>query len=145
MKLNDIKTIACLGGGLIGSSWATAFAKAGFTVHVYEPVDEARKMVPEKIKTNLSIFVNNGLMTKEAADAAVGRVTCYATVAEAVKDVQFIQECGPEKTEVKKDLIAQIDRANTSGHRVFLHLGAFHFRYGRRQPLRFPVFGRASF
>ena len=41
MKLEDIKTIACLGSGVIGSSWATSFALKGYKVNAYDINQEA--------------------------------------------------------------------------------------------------------
>ena len=35
MQVSDIKKVACLGGGIIGSSWAIQFAMRGLAVTLY--------------------------------------------------------------------------------------------------------------
>jgi len=44
MKKPEIKKAAVLGGGMIGSSWATNFLWKGIPVHVYDISDEALKI-----------------------------------------------------------------------------------------------------
>ena len=43
MKVADIKRAACVGGGVIGSSWAIQFAMRGLAVTLYDINDEQLK------------------------------------------------------------------------------------------------------
>ena len=40
MKVSDIKKVACVGGGVIGSSWAIQYAMRGLSVALYDINDE---------------------------------------------------------------------------------------------------------
>ena len=44
MKVEDIKTVAGIGGGVIGGSWAVLFAMKGLDVYLYD-INEDRKSV----------------------------------------------------------------------------------------------------
>ena len=43
MKVADIKRAACVGGGVIGSSWAIQFAMRGLAVTLYDINDEKER------------------------------------------------------------------------------------------------------
>ena len=53
MKIPDITKTAVLGGGLIGSSWATNFIWKGVSVHIYDISDEALQTARNRIRANL--------------------------------------------------------------------------------------------
>lgn len=111
MKAADIKKIAVLGGsGLIGSSWVTFFLWKGFTVNVYDINEEFLKTARERIGVNLSYLVEKGIVSKEARDNALQKVFYTKDLIDAFRDVQFIQECAPEKYEPKQALVAALDR-----------------------------------
>lgn len=111
MKYTDIKKIACIGGGTIGSGWATNFAMKGYEVCVcvHSRIENAR----QSIARNLDILVDNKIMTKAEAEKAMGLVSFTTSVAEAVKDVQFIQESGPEQPEFKHNLLKEIEESTS--------------------------------
>jgi L-gulonate 3-dehydrogenase len=77
-----------VGAGLIGRSWAQVFARAGWEVTAWDP--EAKQ--------------------REAARALAG-VRVVDTLEEAVRDVEYVQECGPEVLDVKRQTFARMDAA----------------------------------
>ena len=93
MKIPEIKKTAVLGGGLIGSSWATNFIWKGVSVHIYDISDEVLKTARNRIRANLEYLVSKGILTAGEMDAALGRAKYTMNLGEAVKDVQFLQEC----------------------------------------------------
>jgi len=111
MKPADIKKIAVLGGsGLIGSSWVTFFLWKNLAVNVYDVNDDLLKTAQERIGANLAYLVDKGIITKENKDKAMGKILYTKELPEAFRDVQFIQECAPEKYEPKQALVAALDK-----------------------------------
>ena len=110
MKKPEIKKTAVLGGGLIGSSWATNFIWKGVSVNIYDISDEILKTSRNRIRANLEYLVSKGILTAGEMDAALGRAKYTMNLGEAVKDVQFLQECVLENYEVKQDLLAEVDK-----------------------------------
>ena len=109
----SIKNVAVLGSGLIGSSWATLFAKSGYNVKLYDVSKDVLAGVKTRIAANYDKFLKADIMTQEEIDAAMARIYTTASLEEAVSDADFIQECGPEVLSIKQDLIAEIDKYNT--------------------------------
>lgn len=109
MNYPKIKKIACFGGGIIGASWATNFAMKGYPVNMFEVQDDWLEATKERVKVNLSILVEEGLLTAEDADAATKLITYTTSAEEALKDVQLIQESVPERYDIKQEILGQID------------------------------------
>ena len=110
MKIPEIRKTAVLGGGLIGSSWATNFLWKGVSVHIYDISDEALQTARNRIRENLEYLVSKGILTAGEMNVALGLAKYTMSLGEAVKDVQFIQECVLEKYEVKQALLAEVDK-----------------------------------
>ena len=51
MKAEDIKQVASIGGGVIGSSWTTLFAFRGLKVYQYDINDECIEKCKEQVET----------------------------------------------------------------------------------------------
>ena len=103
----DVRTIACIGGGVIGGGWAAGFAARGYDV-VVQDIDPAaegrmRRIVEAAWPSLEAIGVAEG--------ASKDRVRFTTDLAEAVADAAFIQESGPERLDLKQDLYAAMDAA----------------------------------
>lgn len=109
MEVKQIKKVTCLGAGVIGSSWATNFAVQGYPVSVCDISSEQLVGAKKSITKNLEFLINKGILRKEDAANAEGLVTFSTSVEEAVNDVQFIQESGPEKYEIKQQVLTEIE------------------------------------
>lgn len=110
MSSVDIKRIACIGSGVIGSSWATNFAMKGYPVNLYDIDEKALARAKERIELNLNNMVELEAISQETADNAKKSVTYTMSLEEALKDVQFIQESLPEHYEVKQETLKIIDQ-----------------------------------
>ncbi len=100
---------AIVGAGLIGRAWANVFARAGWSVRVWDPDAGQRAAAARLVEQSLHELAAHGLVREPAA--AARRVTVTATLEEAVKDADYVQECGPEVLEVKRATFEQLDRA----------------------------------
>jgi carnitine 3-dehydrogenase len=110
MMKHEIRKIAVLGGGTIGSSWATNFLWKGFPVYIYDINDEALKTVRARIRGNMEYLVGKNILTKDKMNVALSLAKYTTDIKEAVKSVQFIQESVLEKYDVKQALLAEVDK-----------------------------------
>jgi 3-hydroxyacyl-CoA dehydrogenase len=105
--LSDIKTVACVGGGIIGASWAVNFSVKGFNVvlSTLEPLE-----VPGRNITKMFDFlISNGVLQPASAEEAKKRIQYTAEVSKAVSSADYIQENTPDNLELKKKIIAKIE------------------------------------
>lgn len=104
---HPITTVAVLGCGTIGASWAANVLAQGLTVQASDPAPEA--------ETFLRRFIETAWPTLEAMGLAPGadpaRLTFHPNPLQAVDGAHFVQESGPERIEVKVNLFEQIGRA----------------------------------
>ncbi|HUP97780.1 MAG TPA: 3-hydroxyacyl-CoA dehydrogenase [Usitatibacter sp.] len=98
-----------VGAGLIGRAWANVFARAGWTVRVWDPDAGQRAAAYRLIAQSLHELAAHGLVADP--DAAEKRVSIADTLKEAVAEADYVQECGPEVLEVKRNTFAELDRA----------------------------------
>ncbi len=110
MRTLNIKKAAILGGGLIGSSWATNLVWKGVPVHVWDVSGEALETARNRIRENLEYLVSKGILTAAKVDQALGQAKYTTSLEEAVKDAQFLQESVLEQYEVKRAVLAEVDK-----------------------------------
>jgi L-gulonate 3-dehydrogenase len=102
------RNVAIVGAGLIGRAWAAIFARAGWNVRLSDPHRPTLKAALALIRDELHALARHGLA--DDPDGAVARLSIAADLADAVKDVEFVQENGPEKVEEKIAIFAELDR-----------------------------------
>lgn len=105
--LAPISRAACIGGGVIGGGWIARFLLAGIDVKVFDPHPEAERIVGEVLANAERAY---GLLT-QAPLPARGRLTFCASLAEAVKEAEWVQESVPERLDLKHRVLAEIDAA----------------------------------
>ena len=88
------RTVALLGGGVIGGGWAARFALNGVDVRLYDPAPEAERLVDEVLSNARRALRRLTL----APLPAEGAVTLAAAVEEAVDGVDFVQESAPGRS-----------------------------------------------
>ena len=109
MKVADIKRAACVGGGVIGSSWAIQFAMRGLAVTLYDINDEQLKRSEAQMHKSLDALEQFNAITPERRGSIVAAIRLTTSMEEAVADAQFIQESGPERLEIKQSILAQVE------------------------------------
>lgn len=102
----------------MGHGIAHVFARHGYRVSLYEPFDKVRAAAMEKIREELQFMVDEDYIVPEEMETALGNITIYGNLAEAVKNADYVIEACPEKMELKQELFAQLDQFCPS-HTVF--------------------------
>jgi L-gulonate 3-dehydrogenase len=101
--------VAVIGAGLIGRSWSIVFARAGFSVNLWDPFPHATAGAMTFIAERLPELHQAGLLADEP-DAVLARIVPVGSMREAVRDVEHVQENGPEQVPAKQALFAELDR-----------------------------------
>ena len=100
-----ISTVAIIGTGVIGASWAAFFLAKGLDVVATDIAPNA--------EASLKRFVDEAWPALERLGLAPGaspmRLSFEADLSEAVKGVDLVQENGPERIDFKKKLYGQLD------------------------------------
>jgi carnitine 3-dehydrogenase len=106
-RLAPIAKAACVGGGVIGGGWIARFLLAGIDVNVFDPHPEAKRIVGEVIANAERAY---GLLTGAPLPPR-GRLSFCTLLADAVADAEWIQESVPERLDLKRRVLVEIDAA----------------------------------
>ena len=106
-RLAPISKAACVGGGVIGGGWIARFLLAGVDVKAFDPHPEAERIVGEVIANAERAYA---LLT-DAPLPPRGRLTFCARLADAVADAEWVQESVPERLDLKRGVLSEIDAA----------------------------------
>lgn len=109
LDLENVKTVAVIGGGTIGASWSAWFLAQGFTVRCSDPSPAARDAAPGLVAAcwpQLSALGASG-----SAQEALARFSIWESHLQAVEGADYVQENAPERLELKQRLLSEIDAA----------------------------------
>ena len=110
MKATEVKKVVCAGAGVIGSSFATNYAMKGYKVCVFNVRPQRLEEAREQIHNNLTFLAAKGILKAEDVAGMEANVSYSTDANEAFSDAQFIQEQFPEKYEVKREMLAEIEK-----------------------------------
>ena len=105
----NIKKVAIIGAGAMGSGIALIFASRGFDVGLMDTSREMLTKAVNLVQSNLSLLAGNGIGEKEDIGPAVNRIETVQEIKDAVKDAQFVIESVPENLELKQNVFAELD------------------------------------
>lgn len=108
-QFKDIKKVACSGAGVIGSSFAASFALGGYPTNVYEISENGMENAKKAVNAVFDSMIKLGYAEAEKVEAARTRVFFTTDPAKAFGDVQFIQENGPERLDIKRSIVKNLD------------------------------------
>jgi 3-hydroxyacyl-CoA dehydrogenase len=101
--------VAIVGAGLIGRAWAIVFARAGFSVTLWDQFSQQTTQALNFIADRLPELRAAGLLADEPA-AVMARIQPMPSLWEAVRDAAYVQECGPERADVKTGVFVELER-----------------------------------
>ena len=105
--MGSIRTAACVGGGVIGGAWVARFALAGIDVKIFDPHPDSQRIIGEVMANAERAYA----MLTTAPLPRKGTLRFCSSLAEAVADVDWIQESVPERLELKRGILTEIDAA----------------------------------
>ncbi len=98
----DVRRVAVIGTGAIGSSWAALLIAAGLDVVASDPAPGAEPALRDAVRIKLADL---------EAETDLTRLVFHADPATAAADADLVVENAPERLEVKRELFAQLDAA----------------------------------
>jgi carnitine 3-dehydrogenase len=101
-----IERAAVVGCGVIGAAWAARMRLCGVDVRVFDPAPNAATVLDEVMQQAVVAWDGLGLSTDR-----LGSLQVCESIADAVADVELVQECVPERLDVKHDTLAAIEEA----------------------------------
>lgn len=105
--LSGPMTVAVVGAGTIGASWAALFLARGLTVRISDPDPAAEASARRLITAAWPALTRLGL----APGADPANWTFHTDLREAARGADLVQENGPEREEVKRALFAALEEA----------------------------------
>ena len=98
-----IGRIAVVGSGLIGASWSALCLAHGLDVVAHDPSPEAEGTLRGHVDRALS-------QLRELGHRGQGRLLFETDLPKALEGADFVQENAPEREDLKRRLLAEIDR-----------------------------------
>jgi len=115
--MSEIRTVAVVGGGLMGSGIAEVAARAGYETLVREVNDDLVDQAIGRIRKSLERAVDRGKLDAQTRDATMGRVSGTSGL-DALADADLVIEAIVENLDAKKELFADLD-AVCPAHTIF--------------------------
>jgi carnitine 3-dehydrogenase len=97
-------TAAVVGCGVIGAAWVARMRLRGVDVNVFDLSPNVSDVLEEVMTQAVVAWAGLGLPTDR-----LGSLTVCASIAEAVAGAELIQECVPERLEIKHDTLQRIE------------------------------------
>ena len=101
----QIRSVAIVGTGLIGASWAAQYLASGLDVIATDPASNAEGALRRSVEEAWELLTTIGV----APGASRDRLTFTADMNEAVSKADFVQESVPERLMLKARVFAQMD------------------------------------
>jgi len=102
----EIKTVGIVGCGVIGAGWAARCLARGLDVVASDPVPGAEERLRAAVDNAWPALTRLGLWP----GAERGRLSFEADLATVAARADFLQESAPEREDLKRRLLAEIDR-----------------------------------
>lgn len=105
--MSNIRKVAVVGSGVIGSGWAARCLARGIEVVAWDPGKGAEAQMRANVANAWPAMAKLGM----APDATQDKLSFVPTLEQCVADADFIQENAPDREELKRKLFNQIAEA----------------------------------
>ncbi len=109
MNVDDIKTVAVIGAGLIGQAAAVEFALGGYEVNLNSRSEDSLQRGMKNLQEILQRLIDLGLTTREKADTATSKIRTNVDLKASVEDVEVVYEAVYEDLELKLKIFRDLD------------------------------------
>jgi carnitine 3-dehydrogenase len=100
-----VRTVTCVGSGVIGGGWVAYFLARGYHVVAWDPAEDAQTRLRHLVRQAWPALTELGLSEGASQDNLV----VEHELASACARADFVQESAPEDLELKRTLLADID------------------------------------
>ncbi len=107
--LDQLKIAAVIGSGTMGNGICHVFAQAGYQVHMMDINQVALDKALATIGKNMDRQIAKNAITEEDKAAALGRITTFTNMAEAVGNADIIIEAATENIDLKLNIFREIN------------------------------------
>ncbi len=105
----EIKNVAIIGSGIMGSGVAQVSAVAGYDVVLQDINDEALERAKSGIESSLEKFAAKGKITPEQVEAALAAIKFTADLNQAAENADLVIEAVFENLEIKQELFKKLE------------------------------------
>ena len=105
----DVKKVAVVGGGTMGSGIAYACLSAGFGVCLLETDDDGLSRARSNVDKIIAASLSRGLITQDRADKLATHITYSTDYADAC-DAELAIEAAFESMDVKRDVLQSLEK-----------------------------------
>lgn len=103
--------VGIVGSGLVGKSWAMIFAGAGYEVVVYDIIPSQVSDALTSIQSQLTDLKKSGMLRGTLSpEEQFSLIKGCSNLQEAVTDAVYVQECVPEKLDLKARVFKDIEQ-----------------------------------
>ncbi len=106
----NYKHITVAGSGVLGSQIAYQTAHKGFLVNVYDISDEVLGHAKERLTKLKENYKEDLGATQQEVDEALGRISFYTDLAQAVADADLVIEAIPEVVTIKTSFYKELGK-----------------------------------
>lgn len=112
--IEQIRTVALAGSGVMGASFAQLFARHGFIVTLYDIAQEALDKAAELIAVNQRVMVDQGELSRDESDALRARIS-FSLEDDVFQGADFVLEAIAEKMPIKHDFWRRVSALVDAG------------------------------
>jgi 3-hydroxybutyryl-CoA dehydrogenase len=108
MRAEDVRRVAVVGSGVMGSGIAEVCARGGLDVLVLEASDDLAAVGRARIERSMTTAVDRGRLDAGDRDRALARIRMTSR-AEDLSDAELVLEAATEDPALKRDVFARLD------------------------------------
>jgi 3-hydroxybutyryl-CoA dehydrogenase len=106
----EIRTVAVIGAGTLGSRIASAAALAGYRTVLEDILPASLRRAEAEVRAGLDAALGLGQIKQENAAAALDRLEYASTVEEAARQADLVIEAVPDELESKLEIFVLLDK-----------------------------------
>ncbi len=107
----ELKKIAVMGAGLMGTGITQVVASGGYSVFIRDISADILDKSKAKIEGSLKKAAGKGRISEEDVNNILGRITFTEDIKEALTDTDLVIEAVPEILDLKKKVFAEMENA----------------------------------
>jgi len=109
IRFEDIRKVALVGAGTMGAGTGMCFAQVGYEVTLYSRSAEGIQRALGRIRRSQEVFIQEGLIAREDAEAARARIQGTTSLEEALHGAHYVLESVPEDLALKQRLFREME------------------------------------